>query len=635
MPYNLTTCEVCGLTGEDCSCVPHEASTPVQTVLPIPAPTLPPCAVCYGACNYRAAREQTYAVCSACAREYYRRENGQASDGADAWPVELVIHARTRLFPGDGPCTCGAFDCRRIGTLPSHAARPIPEHVANLQALSFCSECLATIEAPAATCADCQSRMIALAVMRREQGKFNPTPTAVDRRYAKSLSTSVVSGLLNLSDTERKALSTYAGSSGGLATLNYCESCNKFSYGSARCTQCLCCNCEDKCDLCHKCSSCCRCPRCAECDVRQHTTCPVCSKCDDCCACPRCRNCGLSEPNGHCGDCERCPRCCRCGSVHEIYQTGENRDRAIKTFPDGTSRMAGIEIEYNDCRKFKPLSKWAAKWGAGNHTDGSCGWEAVTAPAAGEKLQEQVREFGVAMKEAGGKADSRCGVHVHVDARDLGMHAIRRLAKLYGHVEPILYILGGQHRLQNRYCAHNGTRLRLAAESKSWSHEILREVYKKPNKQSLIAHISHKQARKRDNQRYTGMNLCPWVAGKTHKRPDTTIEFRLHENCIDSDRLINWTKTLLALVDFAKRSEWNDVKDSPKSALRLLCQISPETAKWIVAGVRLWRKTYRRPQRFVALNRIATRSGKAVSVLGGWQIQPIVGGLAVAESIPF
>lgn len=296
------------------------------------------------------------------------------------------------------------------------------------------------------------------------------------------------------------------------------------------------------------------------------------------------------------------------------------------------SRLVGVEWEFNSASG-NSLVKWKEKWGGQVISDGSCGQEAVTPPAAGDHLIRCLTDLGAAFVADNAPIDERCGVHVHIDASDVSWHDMARLIKTYAHVEPILYLLAGQGRITNRYCVPCGDSFvkamnklpatndlkvvedkirryekRLAMMKlppmnehlkESWRSKInldamksgILEVAFGQNSQAAREHIRARPGKK-DGSRYKGLNLCPWLAGRRIKAKDTTIEFRLHRNVKgnDASRVINWAKVCARLVDWSVRASDQDVNNLPKSALKSLCNIiAPECKPYILERLKLWR----------------------------------------------
>ena len=254
-------------------------------------------------------------------------------------------------------------------------------------------------------------------------------------------------------------------------------------------------------------------------------------------------------------------------------------------------RLAGVEWEFNQVHNNSGINAWKSKWGGQIAHDGSCGQEAVAPPVAGDYLVNCLQDLGKAFKEGEADIDDRCGIHVHVDASDISWIDMFRVLKVYAHVEPILYLLGGQHRINNRYCAPCGESFANALSKPDRKGAVLEAAYTERG-----GHTGHQYARnrpgKKDNNRYKGLNLCPWLAGRKIRAKDTTVEFRLHRNVPykDPDRVIKWTMLCVKIVDWAVNATDVDIAKLPKSSLRALCDIiAPECKSWVLERVKNWR----------------------------------------------
>lgn len=350
-----------------------------------------------------------------------------------------------------------------------------------------------------------------------------------------------------------------------------------------------------------------------DCSCGEHTSnwCDTCDTCHSCCSCRECYECGgrigcddeQEEIEGHtyCGSCADsvCPK------------------NAGSPWRDGKKRLAGVEWEYNDPGK-SPLANWAREWHGGIHSDGSCGWEAVTPPIAGKHVRSCLSALGRALAQSRTEIDEDCGLHVHVDAADLRWADMFRLLKVYAHVEPLLYLLAGQHRVKNQYCAPCGEKYREALVSRDRKGSVLAVAHNGELNQILAIDAAKRVQRrpvKKSDGRYKGLNIAPWLAGKTQRREerasfydyrgayrskckfrhhatksDTTVEFRLHRNTSDAERVIGWTELCVSIVDWVASHNDTDADNLPKSPLRALIEIAPDSRTWIIARVAAWRK---------------------------------------------
>lgn len=367
---------------------------------------------------------------------------------------------------------------------------------------------------------------------------------------------------------------------------------------------------------CNACSECCTHPLCRRCsehcgdDTTRH--CGDCDRCSNCCECIHCERCGENCTDEYCSDCSedgdtRCHDCCNGHSSSEEPDEYE----AGKPFPAGKDdsftckRLVGVEWEHNEAIDASTLHR---QWRAGYHSDGSCGWELVTAPLAGDNIKDCLTDVAKAIEDAGANKD--CGIHVHVDAADLSWTDMQRLLWVYARVEPVLYILGGQHRVNNTYCRPCGPDYSRALSDIDRKGSILavataipKEV---PTKEQAREYMRNRKGKfsKKHMGRYKGLNICPWIAGRQHqkkydynkekyvpvgKRPDTTVEFRIHTNSLDAERVIGWAQLLARFVDWVSKASDKEAQSLPKSPLRALCMIAPDLAPWIMMRIRGWR----------------------------------------------
>ncbi len=332
-------------------------------------------------------------------------------------------------------------------------------------------------------------------------------------------------------------------------------------------------------------------------------TCGHCEYCSSCCSCQECSTCSrLVHEYDTCG---HCSRHCSCDDEdeQEEHQYGRARPAPANSV-FAIKRTIGVEWEYNDANA-DLVNDWRRTWGGGIHSDGSCGWEAVTPPIAGDHIQTCLTDLGKALATA--SIDPRCGIHVHVDVSDYTWADMYRLLEVYAKVEPILYLLAGQHRANNTYCRPCGGQYLQALQADDRKGAVLGVAFSngprterdEPRPQAAAVARTHQRGRpgKKDGGRYRGLNICPWLAGKKHKAPDTTVEFRMHRNTSDATRVIGWAQTVVQLIEWAAKASAADVRNLPRSSLRALMVICPLTAPWILSRVRTWKKATQRKRR--------------------------------------
>ena len=362
---------------------------------------------------------------------------------------------------------------------------------------------------------------------------------------------------------------------------------------------------------------CCECIRCPHCGDVVDSYCTDCDRCEDCgCECTHCPHCG-DRVDSYCSDCDRCEDCgCDCSRGLEERREGRPWFATALIDRKGfrSSRTCGVEWEFNGTNgDADPIMDWAARWRGGIHTDGSCGWEAVTAPMAGDYIAKILGDLGDAFEDAEATANDSCGLHVHVDARDLMWGDLEKLLRIFAHIEPVMFAIGGQNRQRNDYCAPSARVFTDALTCADRKGAILSLVesggYVSP---SRGREVGKGRISKKASGRYRSLNICPWLArmraGKD-RVPDCTVEFRLHRNTLDAKRVIGWTQLCVQIVDFAARASASEVDALCKlSALRALARIAPHSKEWIVSRIRAWRKDT--SQRRGIARTVAVRQGK-------------------------
>lgn len=259
-----------------------------------------------------------------------------------------------------------------------------------------------------------------------------------------------------------------------------------------------------------------------------------------------------------------------------------------KKAPIGINRrLVGVEVEFNE---ETDLSAWVMKWNGAVHSDGSCGWEAVTTPIAGGHVDACLRDLTRCLRSRGTSADERCGVHVHVNAQDVTWADMFRLLSVYSKLEPLLYLIAGQQRLDGTYSKACGVEYAAAVAQDNLAERKRRVMgvafAKVP---SAAEQYARQRPGKKDGGRYRGLNIMPWLVGRAISAPDTTVEFRMHRNSLEAGRLIGWTHLLAAIVEWCTKASDAEVKALPASPLKSLRIIAPGSVKFVLRRIAEWR----------------------------------------------
>ena len=320
-----------------------------------------------------------------------------------------------------------------------------------------------------------------------------------------------------------------------------------------------------------------------------------CGECLDCCNDHfHCHSCD-SWADEACGNCDVCSDCCSC---HEPYHQPAWRSWG-GTFHKGSPcernpvvRFLSCEIETQDGGS-TVTNTVTKRWDIAVVEDGSVdGAEFNTAPASGDKFVAQITDLCAALSEEGGEVDHHCGLHVHVDARDLTPAALWRLCRLWAHVEAAMFGRVDPSRSASDYCHWVAGSV---ATVDKWDHlSPLNKLVSLVRWRKPVPIIDTDGTTLREDGcidphnfvgkydvpgfRYYALNLCSWwIRG--------TVEFRLHHGTIRADEIIPFSVLLGSLVTQARNLTDDEVTEvtgtlSGEEALQLFAP-TREVEGWI------------------------------------------------------
>jgi hypothetical protein len=160
--------------------------------------------------------------------------------------------------------------------------------------------------------------------------------------------------------------------------------------------------------------------------------------------------------------------------------------------------------------------------------------EAVSPICKWEDL-EMVAKVARAIRAAGGRADSSCGIHVHVGAALLGPAGVGNVAKLVGAIEPLLRHALDVGTERSRYC--RPLPASIVDRLSGWRPTSLDEV--------AVAWYgeranSFRRTRKYDDSRYHGLNLHSVLYRGT-------VEFRWFNGTLHAGKIKAYIHLALAM----------------------------------------------------------------------------------------
>jgi len=218
---------------------------------------------------------------------------------------------------------------------------------------------------------------------------------------------------------------------------------------------------------------------------------------------------------------------------------------------------------------------------------------------------------------------------------------------VYARVEPLLYIIGGQHRQQGEFCQPIGAKYvealigTLGFPGERDSDKDRKAAIVRIGSSKNIRSRSNPNFQKKDSGRYRGLNICPWLSGRAKRKQavdiervterlgkvlklgktealtgqglagtrtrkdvgvnsDTTVEFRIHENTLDAEKVLNWAQICALIVDWSAKESRAEVLALPKGSLRALVKIAPDHKDFILHKLKSWRLQYSPKRRLIA-----------------------------------
>jgi len=197
-----------------------------------------------------------------------------------------------------------------------------------------------------------------------------------------------------------------------------------------------------------------------------------------------------------------------------------------------TLRAAGIEVEYM-AYTHNTTPHWKIVM------DGSCGYELVSPVLEGEHGIEEVRKAAAALEVAGATVDRRCGFHVHFDARQMKLKAVKNLFKLWMKFEDVLDTFQPLSRRgsSNTYCQSN---LRDRCHDANGHREACDAMFN-----AIDTSKSMEEMARIYPCRYRKLNIHSYFRHQT-------LEVRHHAGTTDPDKITNWVRLMARLFDAAE-----------------------------------------------------------------------------------
>jgi hypothetical protein len=354
------------------------------------------------------------------------------------------------------------------------------------------------------------------------------------------------------------------------------------------------------------------------------TLCPSCTSCPDHCECIRCLKCGRwvnKNPKAAiyklCKFDEKCTadnngrhhiKCCMLNvkNLDGHENTVVFVERPLIFFdgkPGATlhsTRYMAMELEslgLDDTTGYKPVNQLLIDWSASAVFDGSLrvlssaietpenttSFEINMSPSSGDAFVKQLHAMCDMLKRYRSRVDSRCGTHLHIDARDLEWKDIQRFVMLYDRVEWALFQMLPQTRRESIFCKPCGpelmanlvrnegtpTKMRKAQRDIMDTFEGRTNYYlynTMETSEEFLAEYKERKGYGDYGKRRNALNLHSWLHRKT-------LEFRHHHGSLDAADLVGWASMLATIVDYNQATPEGLVDALPRNPVKALLAV--------------------------------------------------------------
>ncbi len=252
--------------------------------------------------------------------------------------------------------------------------------------------------------------------------------------------------------------------------------------------------------------------------------------------CENCDELSSRDDSYYCEDCgsNLCPSCYDEDSCRD--DEGVSQDQQLE-FQEGrksklitVDRFVGAELEAENGNR----SELNLPYTFGIKDDGSLddsGVEIVTPPSKDGALITNIKLACKQLNQAGFEATSSCGLHIHIDLRDIKDNFIKlsRILRTFYAIEDVMFSTQPESRLNSKYCQR-----RLASYAVTGFPKIPQA------KQELVNTMGR-------SDRYYALNFKAL-------RDHGTIECRLHAGTLNAEKIINWIKLIRSFYEYALNS---------------------------------------------------------------------------------
>lgn len=240
--------------------------------------------------------------------------------------------------------------------------------------------------------------------------------------------------------------------------------------------------------------------------------------------------------------------------IPEFYLANPLRDVAYKfiagkpeipTNHIKINRFVGTEIEVERGQKFglNVLLNPDVGIAHDGSLDRNTGIELQTPPSSLNELESVVTNTCQILKQRGYKSTIKCGLHVHLDARDFKNNhkKILQVIKTFYSIEDLIFSILPPSRWTSRFCQ------RLSKEYMYDNFGTGKKADVEWYKEAEAIILNVRKDKKYDKSRYYGLNIHSIF----HRG---TLELRYHSGTINEYKILMWTNFCLLVLEYALKN---------------------------------------------------------------------------------
>lgn len=231
--------------------------------------------------------------------------------------------------------------------------------------------------------------------------------------------------------------------------------------------------------------------------------------------------------------------------------------------------------------------------------------EIKIAPTNGDLFIKQMLEYGKSFRESKSTANNSCGLHVHVDARDLNDDDLDKVLLLWSKIESSMFSLVSPSRQNTNWCRPWGfssnlteiyNRVGQGRQRRCGACSNCRAYYEDYRDHGPCARYVNTKGKILKSikdgsvypERYSALNL---LALHDHG----TLENRMHHGTTNINNIIPWAMLNASIIDYAKNSSLTHIEELP-SGWDTLMMIAPsdKVRDWATKRREAWNKNARK-----------------------------------------